>query len=343
MKPLRVAVAGLGFGADVHVPGLRAIPGVEVCAIAGSDPARGAAAAARLGIPAGGGGFETLADHEPDAVTLALPPHLNARAAAYFVRRGIPVLCEKPLAGDAETAIALANAAGGLPCAVDFQFAELPAIKAVADAITAERAGLVRLCQVTWLVESHAHRSVRPGWKVRHADGGGVVALLGSHLIYLVEHLLAPIEGLSANLFSDGVPWMQGDNRAPDTVALTLTLASGARVFALVGNRAPGMSVHRWEFVGSRASLVLENRSRDYMSGFEATLFERTGPTALHRDPSTNGIDGRIAPFTSLAARFVAAVRAGTRMRPDFSDGARVQAWMEQIFASGPGQRAMRP
>src|SRR4051812_20443388 len=92
---LRVGVAGLGFGAAVHVPALRSLDGVDVVAIAGTDPTGTADVARRLNIETACTGVDALLDVELDAVTLALPPRVNEDAAAKTIRRGLPVLSEK--------------------------------------------------------------------------------------------------------------------------------------------------------------------------------------------------------------------------------------------------------
>lgn len=57
-------MAGLGFGAEVHVPAFRAVPGVEIVAIAGRDRARAEEAAARLHIPCACAGLDELLDRK---------------------------------------------------------------------------------------------------------------------------------------------------------------------------------------------------------------------------------------------------------------------------------------
>src|SRR4051812_17754760 len=103
-KPFRVGVAGLGFGAAIHVPGFRRLPDVEVAGICGRDLARTTKIAESLGVANAFTSIEQLLDSGIDAVSLALPPAHNTRGAALAIERGIPVLCEKPLAIDPTTA-----------------------------------------------------------------------------------------------------------------------------------------------------------------------------------------------------------------------------------------------
>lgn len=54
LRPIRVGVAGPGFGASVHVPALKHLPGIEDVALADRDPDRSRAVANRMGAPHAG-------------------------------------------------------------------------------------------------------------------------------------------------------------------------------------------------------------------------------------------------------------------------------------------------
>ena len=80
-----------------------------------SDPERAAQSAADLGIAEerSYGSFTAMAEAEAarpdgvDAVAIVTPNHLHASVATAFLRAGIPVICDKPLATTVEDAEAL--------------------------------------------------------------------------------------------------------------------------------------------------------------------------------------------------------------------------------------------
>ena len=77
-ETIRVGVIGAGFGANVHVPALRRVPGVQVAALCGTDQERLHDVAAELEIPATFDDYrEMLTSSRVDAVTIATPPHLH--------------------------------------------------------------------------------------------------------------------------------------------------------------------------------------------------------------------------------------------------------------------------
>ena len=127
----------------------------------------------------------------------------------------------------------------------------------------------------------------------------------------------------------------EGCEPADDTVDLWATHASGITSSATYGNAAPSGPGHRWECICDKGTITLENKTVDYMAGFELRVKTDLGEQIDYRDNPTPGVDGRLAPFRALALRFTEAVRTGGRMQPDFSAGARVQELMAQVGQAG--------
>ena len=94
---LRFGVLGTGYWADVcHATGLAAHPDAELVGIWGRDPAKAAALAARHGVAAEAE-LEALLE-KVDAVSVAVPPDVQAELAVRAAEAERHLLLEKPLA-----------------------------------------------------------------------------------------------------------------------------------------------------------------------------------------------------------------------------------------------------
>ena len=116
-RALRWGVLGVAKIATAKViPAMQRARGCEVVAIASRDHDRAAAAAARHGIGRSHGSYEALlADPDIDAVYIPLPNHLHVPWTTRAAEAGKHVLCEKPIAlnaNEARTLIAVRDRTG---------------------------------------------------------------------------------------------------------------------------------------------------------------------------------------------------------------------------------------
>ena len=115
-ETLRIGVIGAGFGASVHVPALRRVPGVAVVALCAAQLGKARETAAALDIPHAADDYrELLFSGEIDAVTIAAPPHLHHPMALAACEAGVHILCEKPMArnvAEARDMLRMAREAG---------------------------------------------------------------------------------------------------------------------------------------------------------------------------------------------------------------------------------------
>src|SRR5579864_6659158 len=91
---LRVAVIGLGFGQQVHVPAFRADSRCEVTTLCAASESKAADVASRLNVPQASGNWrELVSDAEVDAVSIAVPPRFQPEIASEALRQGKAVFC----------------------------------------------------------------------------------------------------------------------------------------------------------------------------------------------------------------------------------------------------------
>ncbi|GAA2740395.1 Gfo/Idh/MocA family protein [Kitasatospora cinereorecta] len=107
---MRIGLLGTGPWAGwVHAPALAAHPGVDFAGVWGRRPEAAATLAAEHGVTAYGTVEELLAD--VDAVSIALPPEVQAGYAVRAAEAGRHLLLDKPVAATVADAAAVADAA----------------------------------------------------------------------------------------------------------------------------------------------------------------------------------------------------------------------------------------
>jgi len=107
---LRVAVVGVGHLGKHHARILSTLQGVDLVAVVDKNPARAEEIAAASRTTALTDASQL--DGRVDAVTLAVPTELHHEISLPFLRAGIPVLVEKPMARTLTEADAMIDAAG---------------------------------------------------------------------------------------------------------------------------------------------------------------------------------------------------------------------------------------
>jgi predicted dehydrogenase len=328
---IRAAVVGLGFGARVHVPGLRSLEGVEVvavCARHGAD-----AVAERLGVARAYASWnELLAEEALDLLTVAAPPGVQAEIARAALERRLPVLCEKPLGRTADEAAALAELAAeaGVPTLVDFEFRAIPAFARAHELLAAGELGRPTRAEIVWTVGTRAGGPLPPSWKDRDELGGGALLALGVHAFDYLGWLVGPIRAVAGR-----VDVVEGSS---DTGCVAeLELRDGVAATVTVSTAAAEPRGHRVRIECEGGTVEIENADlSDWMSGFELRA------PGVSIAPSESAGDGRIAPFAALASSLVEAIRTSGAAEPSFAAGARAHAVAAALRASG-GKRLELP
>jgi predicted dehydrogenase len=111
MGRLRIGVVGVGHLGRIHARILSEMPGVDLVAVADVNEASAHSVGQRLGCTAYGH-FRPLLGLV-DAAVIAVPTSQHDTVAAEFLRSGIPLLIEKPLASDLGQAQHLVELAEG--------------------------------------------------------------------------------------------------------------------------------------------------------------------------------------------------------------------------------------
>ncbi|OIJ65238.1 Gfo/Idh/MocA family oxidoreductase [Streptomyces mangrovisoli] len=252
--PLRVGLIGYGLAGSVfHAPLIAATDGLVLDTVVTSNPERGEQARAEFGdvrVAATADELFGRAD-ELDLVVIASPNRTHVPFATAALEAGLPVVVDKPIAGTAAEARALAELADkqGLLLSVfqnrrwDNDFLTLR--KLLADGELGD----------VWRFESRFERwrpQLKGGWRESGdpAEIGGLLYDLGSHLVDQALVLFGPV----TQVYAEAV--VRRDNaRTDDDTFVALTHANGVRSHLYASATTPQLGP-RFRVLGSKAGYV---------------------------------------------------------------------------------------
>jgi hypothetical protein len=346
--PLRVAIAGLGFGEKVHLPALRDCPLTEPVALWHPRPERLSRAMEASGLAGSTSFEELLADPGVEALVIATPPGPRFELARAALEAGKHLLLEKPVALEAAQVEELQRLAlrRGCTVAVDFEYRAVPHFQQLARLLEQEVLGDPWLVKLDWLMSSRADATRPWSWYSEAASGGGVLGALGTHAFDTLHWLIGPSARLHASLSTairqrpspDGSGLMAVDAEDLALVQLELRDRRGRTVPAQVtlGSVCRNGRGYWIELHGSTATLVLGSSNQaDYVHGFQLLLAspgEALRPVPLDADlafPRT-WEDGRIAPVRRLLEGWALAVRERRPMVPGLAEAVSSQRCCDQ-------------
>jgi predicted dehydrogenase len=255
-KPARIRLGMVGGGKDAFIGAVHRIAARidgEFELVAGalsSTPERARESGVALGLDPerAYGSFEEMAKKEaarPDgveAVAIVTPNHMHAGPAIAFLKRGVHVICDKPLAATMEQAEALAAAVAGSEALfiLTHNYTGYPMVRQAREMVAAGDLGKLRVVQVEyaqdWLTE--ASESKQAAWRTDPArtGAGGSIGDIGTHALNLACFVSGlALEALAADLQSF-VPGRPVD----DNANMLLRFGGGARGMLWCSQVAPG-------------------------------------------------------------------------------------------------------
>jgi predicted dehydrogenase len=331
--PLRLGFIGAGGNTrQRHLPGFRALPGVELVAVANRSPDSAARVAAEWDIPhVEADGHALLARDDLDAVCIGTWPDRHAEFTISALAAGKHVLCEARMARTLAEADAMVAAAAARPALVA-QLVPSPFTLTFDVAIGAclrdGRVGLLREVVVT----HHTAANAGPGplsWRQDLALSGYNTMALG----ILFEPLLRWREGEVRVLAADAAVFTleRADAagrlrpvRTPESLTVLGRWADGVRLTMHLTSVDRGPPRQEYRLSGEAGTLVLD------LTAGRLTLTDAAGVTTeLPADPAAGW---------AVEAEFVRSIREGAPVRrTDFATGRRYMAFTEAVWHAWGG------
>jgi predicted dehydrogenase len=339
-KKIRIAIIGTGGMANLHATRFQAIPGCQVVAACDIDSDRAAAFAERHGIPTSYGSVKSLfASDSIDAVSIVTPDAAHMPVALQSLRRGLHVLCEKPLAVTGPDARKMAAAAkkAGVVHMVNFSYRDWPCIQAAAALIRKGTIGDIRHVEASYLQAWLASKiwgdwRTTPAWLWRLSEGHGSRGVLGDVGVHIVDYTTfaaGPLREVFCRL--KAFPKAPGNQigeyvlDANDSATLNVEFANGAL----------GV-IHTSRWVGGH-----QNRLFLKIAGTLGTI-EMDSDVSTEQFKICHGKNLDTCTWETVTCkpvpnnyqRFVTAIRSGKSGEPDFQRGAEIQRVLDACLES---------
>ncbi len=298
MSQIRVGVLGCGVVADYgHVPSINGCAGLKMHTVFDPDLARAQDLARRQHVPNAVGTLEDFFATDPQAVVIASPAPTHRANVEACAAKGLPILCEKPLAMDEAEAASMKQTCddAGVPLFCGFCYRFSPAAMQIRNFVKERTIGDVRSLRLIYNWDCH-------GKYMQDADGkwvidprrhermleGGPMFDCGTHQIDLARWWLGD-EVVKAT--GHGA-WVETeDYEAPDHAWLHMDFAGGAHAcvemsYTYGHTTRDKFSEFVYELIGT-GGMIRYSRNDSF---FELRTHERTERLPYHHEKDFPGM-----------------------------------------------------
>ena len=292
-----------------------------------------------------------------EAVSIVTPNHVHYEAAREFLRRGIHVICDKPLTSNLADAKKLKKAADESDALfiLTHNYTGYPMVRQAREMIASGDLGRLRVVQVEypqdWLTEAVEQTGAKQAvWRTDPAQSGagGSTGDIGTHAYNLACFVTGlTLESLAADLDS----FVEG-RRLDDNAHVMLRFEGGAKGMLWCSQVAPGNENGlRLRVYGEKGGLEWSQENPNYLwftpFGEPKRLITRNGAGAgpaagrVSRIPSGHP-EGYLEAFATIyteAARAIQARKRGAKVDkdviyPTVDDGVKGVAFVAACVAS---------
>ena len=242
-----------------------------------SSAEKSLASAADLGVARAYSSFAEMASREArrkdgiEVVAIVTPNHMHAPVALQFLKRGIHVICDKPLTATLPEAKKLAKAAeaSGVVFALTHNYTGYPMVRQAKAMVDAGTLGDLRLVQVEyaqdWLAEPlEASGQKQADWRTDPArtGAGGSTGDIGTHAFNLANF----VSGLTLDCLAADLQSFVPGRRVDDNAHVMMRYTSGARGMLWCSQVASGCENGlRLRIYGTKAGIEWDQENPNYL------------------------------------------------------------------------------
>ncbi|MGB5559805.1 MAG: Gfo/Idh/MocA family oxidoreductase [Paracoccaceae bacterium] len=255
-RPERIRLGMVGGGRDAFIGAVHRIASriddrYELVAGAFSSTAeKSKASGADLGIAPDRayGDFTEMAKREArlkngiEAVAIVTPNHVHYAAAREFLKRGIHVICDKPLTSTLADAKKLARAAESSKALfiLTHNYTGYPMVRQAREMVLAGELGDIRVVQVEypqdWLTQAEDNKQAQWRTDPARSGAGGAIGDIGTHAFNLASF----VSGLELEALAADMQAFVSGRKLDDNCHVMLRWKGGARGMLWASQVAPG-------------------------------------------------------------------------------------------------------
>jgi len=336
----RIRLGMVGGGNDAFIGGVHRIASriddkYELVAGAlSSTPEKSRASGAALGLPRIYDDFKQMAIREArrkdgiEAVSIVTPNHVHYAAAREFLKRGIHVICDKPLTStlaDAKKLVKAAEASDAL-FILTHNYTGYPLVRQARAMVQAGELGKLRVVQVEypqdWLTVEQDFKQAKWRTDPAQSGAGGSTGDIGTHAF----NLACFVTGLEVESLAADIQAFVPDRQVDDNAHVMLRFAGGARGMLWSSQVAPGNeNALRIRVYGEKGGLEWAQEDPNYLwhtpFGEPKRLITRNGAGAgdaaarVSRVPPGHP-EGYLEGFATVYAEAAAAIVAAREGKP---------------------------
>jgi predicted dehydrogenase len=340
-KMIGIGIIGAGFARTTQIPGFKNCAGAQVVAIASAHRQNAEEVAREFGIPHVEEDWRALVAREDvDLVSIVTPVVTHCEMTLAALDHGKAVLCEKPMAMNAEEARRMTERArqAGVLALIDHELRFLPGRIKLHQLIRDGAIGRVKHLKLTFRSDSRADVDRPWNWWSDAKQGGGALGAIGSHVIDGFRWILgAEVSGVFANLATHIQARTDEDGRrrpvtTDDEANLLLRFSDSDLTEGATGNVSlsmveSGKPEHLLEIFGAAGALRIEDGGELWQAKVGEGEWRRVEVDGVELASGLRD-SGWARGFTIFSQKIVDALRAGranVEGAATFADGYRTQ------------------
>jgi predicted dehydrogenase len=355
-ESIKIGIIGAGFARTTQIPGFRACEGARLVSIASRHRENAERVASEFGIEHAARDWrELIARDDLDLISIVTPPSTHMEMTLAALRAGRAVLCEKPMAMNAEEARRMSEAAreSGALALIDHELRFVSARLRMRELLRGGLIGRVRHAKLIFRSDSRAQAERPWNWWSSAEAGGGALGAISSHAIDAFHWLLGSgVAGVFCQLATHVKERADAESGAPravttdDEANLLLRFEDGEWTTGATGTISlsmveAGPSEHCLELYGSEGALVLTGAGELQHARIGEGRWERIETSTddlaegMHDNEWSRG-------FTIFSRQIIQALRDGRNTvegAATFNDGYRTQLVLDAARRSHEEKR----